>query len=163
MAKKLLQDGLVFPENYGEEKNYFVNDAPIYLALAELEPEKAEEYLQLAISTKGAPTVHSYYQCLALEKMERYEDAQALAAKLKQIGENKIKNAAVNDSYGVGAPAYPPFGYDIVKAHTTDGLILCAFAALAMHDKETAERLARQIENLDSCHFFLYLLRRKMH
>ena len=163
VAKRLLQDGLVFPENYGEEKNYFVNDAPIYLALAELELDKAEEYLQLAISTKGAPTVHSYYQCLALEKMERYEDAQALAAKLKQIGENKIKNAAVNDYYGVGAPAYPPFGYDIVKAHTTDGLILCAFAALAMHDKETAERLARQIENLDSCHFFLYLLRREMH
>ena len=156
-AKQMLLDGLVFPENYGEEKNYFVNDAPIYLALYEL--EKDEKYLELANSTKGAPTAHSYYQCLALQAMGKEADAAALAAALKQIGENKIRNAAVNDYYGVGAPAYPPFGYDIEKAHTTDGMILCAFAALATKDTENAKNLIKELESKDQCHFFLYLLR----
>ena len=155
-TKQMLLDGLVFPENYGEEKNYFVNDAPIYLALYEL--EKDPKYLELATSTKGAPTVHSYYQCLALEKMGQPEAAKALAARLKSIGENKIKNADVNDYYGVGSPAYPPFGYDITIAHTTDGLILSAFAALAEGDLNTAKKLAADIEKKDCCHFFLYLL-----
>lgn len=157
-AKAMLLDGLVFPENYGEEKNYFVNDAPIYLALSKLTGD--DSYLQLAVSTKGAPTVHSYYQCLALEKLGRKDDTLALAENMKQLGEAKLKNAAVNDYYGVGAPAYPPFGYDIVKAHTTDGLILCAFAALAKQDTETAQALASRIEQLDRCHFCLYLLRK---
>lgn len=163
-AEKLLCDGLVFPENYGEEKNYFVNDAPIYLTLAEIESargdtEAAKRHLVLADSTKGAPTVHSYFQCEALRRMGREEDARALAASLRKIGETKIANAAVNDYYGVGAPAYPPFGYDIVKAHTLDGSVLCAFAALADGDRACAERLAKQIEALDASHFFLYLLR----
>ena len=163
-AKEELLNGLIFPENYGEEKNYFVNEAPIYLALSDIEgslgnADAAQNYLQLAVSTKGAPTVHSYYQCLALEKLGRNEDALSLAKQLKEIGENKIANAHVNDYYGVGAPAYPPFGYDIVKAHTTDDMILCAFAALAMHDTETALDLSREIEARDSSHFFLYLLR----
>jgi len=160
--EQALREGLVFPENYGEEKNYFVNDAPIYLALSEADRENATEYLQLAVSTKGSPTVHSYYQCLALRKLGRDVQAHTLAAQLKAIGENKIQNAAVNDYYGVGAPAYPPFGYDIVKAHRTDGLILCAFAALAMGDREAAQDLCEQIEVLDRCHFFAYLLRREL-
>lgn len=156
-TKQMLLDGLVFPENYGEEKNYFVNDAPIYLALYEL--EKDPEYLELANSTKGAPTVHSYYQCLALKIMGREADATALAEKLGQIGQKKIQNADVNDYYGVGAPAYPPFGYDISKMHTTDGMILMAFAALASGDLATAKELATKLEAMDACHFFLYLLR----
>ena len=155
-AKQMLLDGLVFPENYGEEKNYFVNDAPIYWELFGLEGNT--EYLQLANATKGAPTVHSYYQCLALKQLGKEDEAAALAKKLKEIGENKIKNAAVNDYYGVGAPAYPPFGYDITVAHTTDGLIFSAFAALAAGDADTAKKLAAEIEKKDRCHFFLYLL-----
>lgn len=166
-AERLLKDGLTFPENYGEEKNYFVNEAHIYLTLAKIAleagaREKAEEYLALADSTKGAPTVHSYYQCEALRMMGREEDAKNLAASLRKIGESKIANAAVNDYYGVGSPAYPPFGYDVERAHNLDGMILCAFAALADGDRDSAARYAEKIEAIDACHFFLYLLRREL-
>jgi len=156
-AKQYLLDGLVFPENYGEEKNYFVNDAPIYLALYGVEQD--EKYLDLANGTKGAPTVHSYFQCLALKEMGKEAEAARLAAAMKEIGEAKIRNAAVNDYYGVGSPAYPPFGYDITVAHITDGLILCAFAALAEGDIATAKELEKKIADMDASHFFLYLLR----
>ncbi len=163
-AKRILLDGLVFPENYGEEKNYFVNDAPIYGLLARIEgalghAETAEDYLCLADSTKGAPTVHSYFQCLALRRMNRGEEAAALAARLRQIGEDKLKHAAHHEYYGVGSPAYPPFGYDVERAHILDGCILLAFAALAEGDRETAAQLADRIESYDACHFFLCLLR----
>lgn len=157
-AGEMLKNGLVFPKNYGEEKNYFVNEAPIYLALAGLgEDEKA--YLDLAVSTKGAPTAHSYYQVLALKKLGRMEEAAALAEQLETIGKTKIANAAVNDYYGVGSPAYPPFGYDIVKAHTHDGMVLCAFGALAKGDRAAAEVLCEKIGAIDASGFYLYLLR----
>ena len=105
-AERILLDGLVFPENYGEEKNYFVNDAPIYSALAmcmEREGKKgeAERYWKLATSTKGAPTVHSYFQCIALHALGRAQEAQDLAREMVRLGEECIANAAVNDYYGM--------------------------------------------------------------
>lgn len=78
---------------------------------------------------------------------------------MKTIGENKIANADVNDYCGVDSHANPPFGYNIAKAPTSDGFILCAFAAFAMDDTETAADLAAKIESIDSANFFLYLLR----
>ena len=55
----MLVSGLTFPLNYGEEKNYFVNDAPIYLELAKVYEAqglnaKRDEYLNLALTTHGA-------------------------------------------------------------------------------------------------------------
>ena len=164
-AKDELYAGLVFPENYGEEKNYFVNEAPIFLSVYECEKqlgnkENADYALALCDTTKGAPTVHSYFQCLALELMGKPERARALAEELYSIGESKIKNASINDYYGVGSPAYPPFGYDIVKAHTLQGKTLCSFAALALGKKDEATALLNDIESLDSASFELYLLKK---
>ena len=162
-AERVLLDGLVFPDNYGEEKNYFVNDAPIYSALAmcmECAGRKKEalRYWQLATSTKGAPTVHSYFQCIALRAMNRQDEAEQLAHEMMRLGETRIANAAVNDYYGVGAPAYPPFGYDIVKAHTLSGRQMTAFASLALGDVARAQQDAEAIRQIDSADFSLYLL-----
>ncbi len=162
-AEKQFQGGLTFPENYGEEKNYFVNDAPIYMGLYEVamqggNEEKAKEYLALATSTKGAPTVHSYWQCLAYDKQSRRECKQELSEQMYAIGQGKIDNADVNDYYGVGAPAYPPFGYDIVKAHTVSGAAMKAFASLVKGEKEVAEQMKKEIANVDVADFSLYLL-----
>ena len=162
-AERILLDGLVFPENYGEEKNYFVNDAPIYSALAmcmEREGKKgeAERYWKLATSTKGTPTVHSYFQCTALRALGRAQEARDLAREMVRLGEECIANAAVNDYYGVGAPAYPPFGYDIVKAHTLAGSLLAAFGSLALGDKARARACAEEARKIDCADFSLRLL-----
>ena len=73
------------------------------------------------------------------------------------ISENKIENADVNDYYGVGSPAYPPFGYDIVKAHVLAGSMMCAFGHLARGEKEKAIAYASAARKIDSADFNLYL------
>lgn len=161
-AKAELLAGLVFPENYGEEKNYFVNDAPIYYLLSICEEKlgnqaESEKYLALSDTTKGAPTVHSYFQCLALKKAGNEKKAAMLANELIAMGEKRIENANVNDYYGVGAPAYPPFGYDIVKAHTAAGNLLCAFGYLALGDKERAISRIAEVKEKDEGDFSVYL------
>lgn len=164
-AAKEAESGLTFPENYGEEKNYFVNDAPLYLTLAECaEDEKTRKnYLGLAVSTKGAPTVHSYFECRALEKLGKKEEAERLAREMISIGKEKIRNAATDDYFGVGAPTYPPFGYDIVKAHTLSGSALCAFGELALGNLESAKAYAKTMREIDEADFALYLLRKEMY
>ena len=157
--------GLVFPENYGEEKNYFVNDAPIYLTLASCmkvlgKMQEEQSYLTLALSTKGSATVHSYFQCEALRRLGRDEEANALAREMLRIGEERIANAALDDYYGVGSPVYPPFGYDIEKAHTLTGNLMTAFASLALGDKSRARRSAAVVQQIDSADFSLCLLQK---
>lgn len=164
-AVSALLAGLVFPENYGEEKNYFVNDAPIYLTLASCmkvlgKMQEEQSYLTLALSTKGSATVHSYFQCEALRRLGRDEEANALAREMLRIGEERIANAALDDYYGVGSPVYPPFGYDIEKAHTLTGNLMTAFASLALGDKSRARRSAAVAQQIDSADFSLCLLQK---
>ena len=163
-AIEMLTSGLTFPKNYGEEKNYFVNDAPIYFALANAyeaigNGKLANENLQLALSTKGAPTVHSYYECLALDKLGRSADAKSLAEAMYKIGREKIDNADIPEYYGVGSPAYPPFNYDFRKAHLLAGYLLCGFASLALGDKKEAAGFAAKAEKIDAADFSLFLLK----
>jgi tetratricopeptide (TPR) repeat protein len=153
-----LESGLTFPDNYGEEKTYFVNDAPLYymsaLCAKQLgDTQKTAEYLSLADSTYGAPTMHSYFQCLARQMAGDEIGANALADTLVQMGEQRMQTAAVNDYYGVGSPSYPPFGYDIVKAHTTAGNILCAYGYLAKGDLQAAQSCINQVKKADVADF----------
>lgn len=154
---EILRAGLVFPENYGEEKNYFVNDAPIYFTLYELGGEDKKADLEAAVSTKGAPTIHSYWQTLAYRARGEADRAVGLANEMIAIGENKIARADVNDYYGVGAPAYQPFNYDIVKAHVLAGSMMCAFGHLARGEKEKALAYAAAARKIDCADFALYL------
>ena len=119
--------------------------------------ETYNKYLALSDTTKGAPTIHTYFQCKALELMGNAERADSLSSELLDIGNIKISNADVNDYYGVGAPAYPPFGYDIVKAHTMQGNTLKAFAYLAKGDLKSAEECSALVKASDSADFAAYL------
>lgn len=112
------EEGLVIPENYGEEKNWFVNDAPLYTILAECtdDAEQKKKYLRLAVSSKGSPTIHSFFTCRAWDMLGEKERAKRLAEEMCELGREKIENAATDDYFGVGAPTYPPFGYDVEKA-----------------------------------------------
>lgn len=159
----VLQSGLTFPENYGEEKNYFVNDAPLYYALSQCYAHTGEETLRKcalenAVSTKGAPTIHSYWQCLAYRAMGDVR-AEALADEMRRIGERILDNAEQDDYFGVGAPSYAPFCYDIARAHRLTGTVLCAFGALARGDAAQAAVLCGEAERIDSADFSVFLLK----
>lgn len=163
-AEEMLISGLTFPLNYGEEKNYFVNDAPIYLELAKVYEaqglnDKRDEYLNLALTTHGAPTIHSYYECLAFNALGKTAEAKALAAEMDEIGKTKIETAEIPEYYGVGSPAYQPFNYDIEKIHLLAGYLMRGFASLAKGDKKAAGEYAEKAEKIDSADFSLYLLK----
>lgn len=154
--------GLTFPMNYGEEKNYFVNDAPLYSMIAACfeklgKSAEASEYLALSDTTKGAPTVHTYFQCKTLRKVGNDARADMLSDALISMGEQRIATADANDYYGVGAPAYPPFGYDIVKAHMTQGNLLLAFGYLEKGDTQKASEHIDAVLANDSADFNAYL------
>lgn len=162
-AEEMLIGGLTFPLNYGEEKTYFVNDAPIYSELAKVYKaqgldDKCEEYLRLAAVTHGAPTVHSYYECAALESSGRTAEAKALADEMDNIGKNKIENAEIPEYYGVGSPTYLPFNYDIKRAHLLAGYLMRGFASLAKGNKAEAKKYAEKAGEIDCADFSLYML-----
>lgn len=161
-ALEALESGLVFPKNYGEEKNYFVNDAPLYYHIALCrkalgDEAGAQEALRLADGTKGAPTVHSYYRVLALRALGKEEEANMRADEMIAAGSERLSTADIDDYYGVGAPAYPPFGYDITRAHTLSGNLMLAFGYLARGDKARAAACAAVAREIDSCEFLLAL------
>ena len=83
-----------------------------------------------------------------------------LAAELVAIGEKRIATADVNDYYGVGSPAYPPFGYDIVKAHSIQGNNLLAYGYLASGDEASARACAKNVLAADCADFHAYLFGR---
>ena len=161
-AKAEFVAGLTFPENYGEEKNYFVNDAPLYSMIAACDKklgltDEANEYLALSDITKGAPTIHTYFQCNALREVGNTARAEYLANALVGMGENRVATADVNDYYGVGSPAYPPFGYDIVKAHNNQGETLMAYGYLAKGEIEKAKLYIESVKNRNAADFNAYL------
>ena len=159
------RDGLTFPKNYGEEKNYFVNDAPLYLMMAACceklgDSAEAEKYLALADTTKGAPTVHTYFQCLALRKAGNGERADMLANALVEMGDKRVDTKDVNDYYGVGAPAYPPFGYDISRAHEAQGEVLRAFGYLALGNTDKARECSDKAKAINCANFHSFIFER---
>lgn len=161
-AKAEFVAGLTFPANYGEEKNYFVNDAPLYSMIAACDKklgllDEANEYLALSDTTKGAPTIHTYFQCKALEEVGNTARAEYLSDALVAMGEKRVATADVNDYYGVGSPAYPPFGYDIVKAHNNQGETLMAYGYLAKGDIEKAKAYIDSVKNRNVADFNAYL------
>ena len=161
-AKAEFIAGLTFPMNYGEEKNYFVNDAPLYSMIAACDKklgltDEADEYLALSDTTKGAPTIHTYFQCKALEEVGNNARAAYLSDALIAMGEKRVATADVNDYYGVGSPAYPPFGYDIVKAHNNQGETLMAYGYLAKGEIEKAKSYIESVKSRNCADFNAYL------
>ena len=91
------------------------------------------------------------------------ERAKRLAEEMCELGREKIENAATDDYFGVGAPTYPPFGYDVEKAHKLSGFALCAFGKLASGDRFAAETYAEKMKEIDEADFSLYLLERELY
>lgn len=167
-AAEQLCAGLVFPECYGEEKTYFVNDAQLYYLLAlccgkQGDDEGKEKYLLLADSTKDDVSIHTYFQCLACNVRGDTARTQELAKRMEKVGKTKIKNCEIDAYYGVGAKTYPPFGYNIRNDNLLEGYVLLSFAALAQGNRKQAERFAKKAERIDCCNFGINLLRKLLY
>ncbi|MGN1062250.1 MAG: DUF5107 domain-containing protein, partial [Candidatus Scatosoma sp.] len=132
-AEETYLNGLVFPENYGEEKSVYVNDAPLYNALAKValaQGKNADEYVASGCRTLGAPSVQSYYQVQNLRLAGKDKEAEELTKRMFSIAEDKWNNRDMPPYFGVGAPVYMPFMYNIEKFNTIQSLQMRGFACL---------------------------------
>ncbi|MBQ8885267.1 MAG: DUF5107 domain-containing protein [Clostridia bacterium] len=160
-AEKTYLDGLVFPKSYGEEKSVYVNDAPVYhglVKLCALTGKDSSEYLQAGCHTLGAPSVQSYYQILNLRIAGRNQEADELTEKLFAIADNQWENRDLPSYFGVGAPVYMPFMYEIVKFNTIKSLQTRGFAHLAKGETENAKECLEKLNGLNQGDFVTVLL-----
>ena len=154
--------GLTFPENYGEEKTYFVNDAPLFYGMAKCKEsnncfDEAEQYYKQAQVSFGNPSVNSYYQVKALRRSGKMEQAEKLIKEMYKTGKEKIINSKENDYFGVGAFTYPPFSYDVERVRRVSGNLLCAYACLLKDETKSADRHIKNAAEIDCANFYVYL------
>ena len=163
-AEAAFESGLTFPLCYGEEKNYFVNDAPLYYGLMLCAARRGDaaafaERSALADSTKGSPTLHSYWQALAQREAGRDSRAAEVLAAMKAEAESILADAKTPCYYGVGATTYQPFRYDVEKVNVLKGKALLAFAEFGLGNVSAADAAIGEIEELDRCDFSVFLYR----
>ncbi len=140
-AKKAYEDGLTFPLSYGEEKSFFVNDAPLYMGIAKCEEKLGEssDAIKLACHTYGGVSPHTIWQAEALVKCGDKEKADKLIAEMFSTADGYYENRDLPPYFGVGSHAFMPFEYDTEKYFTAQALILRGYASLYKGDKAAAK------------------------
>lgn len=150
-AFRAYRSGLTFPRCYGEEKSFFVNDAPLYLGMSRCAKKlgKKDEFLEKACYNHADISVHSYWQALALREAGKTNEAQALIDEMLRRADETYANRDMPPYFGVGAHTFLPFMYDVAKYHTSVALQLRGYAMLAQGDRAAAEDCAKKLMNLD--------------
>ncbi|MBO5199846.1 MAG: DUF5107 domain-containing protein [Clostridia bacterium] len=160
-AEKILLDGVNMPKSYGEAKTFFNQEAHIFYylgILAEKQGNTAEAqkaFTQAAIY-KAAVSEISLFRALALKKLGKDDEAEAVLDEMLAVAENFIKNCDLRTYYGVGSPSPMPFEYDIEKNNLTDGNVLKAFALLGKGEVEKAKATADIARGLNPYDFRLF-------
>lgn len=154
--------GLTFPDNYGEEKNYFTNDAPLYYGMfrcAQTLGKDGEEFLEKCV-TYGGPTPASRYTALALEVLGKTEEAKKVAREMIASAAQILQSKDRPHYYGVGAPSYKPFHCRVSEANEREGNRLLGWGQLALGDKARAEKTADGLLMTDCCDFIAVILKK---
>ncbi len=141
-AEQAYRDGVDMPKSYGEAKTFFNQEAHIFYYLGKLYEQTGRDatpaYEEAAIY-KAAVSELSLFRALALKKLGRDAEANAVLDEMLAVAENFIVNKDLRTYYGVGSPSPMPFEYDIEKNNLTDGSILKAFALLGYGKTDEAE------------------------
>ena len=142
-ARKAYMDGIELPKSYGEAKTWFNQEAHIYFYLGLLNEraglaEQAKQAFEEASIPKAIVSELSLFRGLALRKLMRFTEAEAVLNEMISTGDSQIQNSDLRAYYGVGAPTPMPFEYDIVKINTVNGHVLKAFGLLGLGRREEA-------------------------
>lgn len=157
--------GLTFPRNYGEEKSFFVNDAPLYLGMSRCARMlgKKDTYLEKACKNHAGLGVQSYWQAQALREAGRPAEADALLGAMLAAADAAYADRDRPPYFGVGAHAFMPFQYDVAKYNTMVALQLRGYALLARGDRAAVTDIVGKLMNIDCGDFASVLLRDMLH
>ena len=163
-AGTILENGIHMPKSYDEAKTFFNQEAHIYYILGLLLARKGEAaqeraaYEQAAVY-KAAVSEISLFRALALEKLGRRDEAEAVLNEMLRTAQDWIDRKDMRLYYGVGPPSPMPFELDVEKQNLLEGNTLKAFALYGLKRYSQAEQCIRTAERLDPNHFTAYVYR----
>lgn len=158
---KVLMDGINMPKSYGEAKTWFNQEAHIYFYLGNLlaatgKSADAEQAYENAAIYKAAVSELSMFRALALRKLMKFSEAQAVLQEMISSGDDLINNKDLRGYYGVGSPCPMPFEYDIERINLVNGHILRGYAYLGLGQHEAADSEIAAAAKLSPNDFRIY-------
>ena len=162
--EQIYMNGVNMPKSYGEAKTFFNQEAHIFYFLGNLlnkqgRGEEALKAYEEAAIYKAAVSEISLFRALALNKLNRFSEAEEVLNEMLEVAENKIVNCDLRGYYGVGSPTPMPFELDIERQNLTDGNILKAYALLGFGKIDEANAAIENAAEKDPYDFRIYAYR----
>jgi len=164
-ARHLFEAALHCPENLGEATHPLANQSDVYFFLgsafeAEGDQASAQHRFERAARHKGdfqemsvkSFSEMSYYNALALKRLNRKEEAEELLHSLLAHAEALSQQKATIDYFATSLPAMLLFEDDLQKRNTITSTFLCAQAWLGLGENQKARELLHQVLHLDRNH-----------
>jgi tetratricopeptide (TPR) repeat protein len=164
-ARRLFEAVLNSPENLGEAKHLLANQSDIYYWLgmavdAAGDSASARQWWERAASQKGdfqemsvkSFSEMTYYNALALSRLNRTKEAEDLLRSLLAYAEALIQQPAKIDYFATSLPAMLLFEDDLQKRNRITATFLQAQAWLGLGDTGRAQRLINEVLDLDRSH-----------
>lgn len=164
-ARQLFEAALNCPQNLGEAKHLLANQSDIYywigVAFDALgDPASARQRWERAARQHGdfqemyvkSYSEMTYYNALALKRLNRMKEAEALLRSLLTYAESLARQPAKIDYFATSLPTMLLFDDDLERRQQTTATFLQAQAWLGLGDAEKAQRLIHQVLESDRNH-----------
>jgi tetratricopeptide (TPR) repeat protein len=162
LAEQSLKQAFLLPENYGEGKSYFAQENHVWFTRGLLfaRTGRTDDSLaawRQAADDKDSVSEINLFRALALAKLGRSDDAQAVLQAMITTGEQWLADCDVWPYFGVGAPTPMPFDGDIIKTKTIAGSLLKGFGLLGQGRLDEAEQAVAEARRRSPYHYQLFL------
>jgi tetratricopeptide (TPR) repeat protein len=164
-AQKLFEAALTCPRNLGEAKHLLANQSDIYYWLgvaldAAGDPASARQWWERAARQQGdfqemhvkSYSEMTYYNALALKRLNRMTEAEALLRSLFAYAESLARQPVKIDYFATSLPTMLLFEDDLQKRHRIAATFLQAQAWFGLGDTEKAQRLINEVLESDRNH-----------
>jgi len=164
-AQRLFADALNCPENLGEARHLLANQSDVYYWLgvaldAAGDPVSARQWWERAARQQGdfqemhvkSYSEMTYYNALALKRLNRVTEAEALLRSLLKYAESLVQQPVKIDYFATSLPTMLLFEDDLQKRHRIAATFLQAQAWLGLGDTEKAQQLINEVLESDRNH-----------
>ncbi len=148
-----------YPENLGEGKHLLTLERDLDylsgLAAHRLgESELARRFWNSAAAPLPAPGSHSFFQALALQVLDKDEEAATILSNLADFAEEQTKVKPKIDYFATSLPNLLLFEDDLKERQHVESLLLMSLTSYGQGDRENALKLLRKAVAEDPNHLF---------
>ena len=166
-ARQLFEAALIYPESLGEAAHLLANQSDIHYYLGEAcaaSMDRASalqwwgraakhdgDFQEMSVKTFSEMT---YYNALALQRLDHPQAAQALLHSLLAYAEELLRAKATIDYFATSLPTMLLFEVDLQARNTVTATFLQAQARLGLGDIPKSRQLLEEVLRKDRNHFF---------